>query len=89
MTIGFMLISILGIITFFGAHDSPLGGLFIGLTFIYLSDMFATTKEDLPARLGNLGERSLGFFHLGTGLWLIYLMFAAVLNFVLNYKLPL
>ena len=32
MTVGFLLISILGIIVFFGAHDDPVGGLFIGLT---------------------------------------------------------
>lgn len=89
MTIGFLLISILGIIVFFGAHDQPVGGLFIGLTGVYASDVFATVKADLPPGIGNLAERSLGFFHLGTGLWLIYLMFAVVLNFVLGYNLPL
>jgi len=31
----------------------------------------------------------LGFFHLGTGAWLMYLMFATVLNLVLGYTLPL
>jgi len=41
------------------------------------------------ARLGDLGERALGFFHLGTGLWLMYLMFATVLNLVNGYSLPL
>jgi len=89
MTIGFLLISILGIIVFFGAHDDPVGGLFIGLTGVYVSDVFATVKADLPERLGSFAERSLGFFHLGTGLWLIYLMFAVALNFVLAYNLPL
>jgi hypothetical protein len=39
--------------------------------------------------LGRWGERALGFFHLGTGFWLMYLMFAVVLNFVLKYSLPL
>jgi hypothetical protein len=43
---------------------------------------------DLP-RYGNWGEKGLGFFHLGTGFWLFYLMFAAVLNFTLKYTLPL
>ena len=28
-------------------------------------------------------------FHLGTGFWLMYLVFAAALNFVLKYTLPL
>ena len=89
MTIGFLLISILGIIVFFGAHDHPVGGLFIGLTGVYVSDVFATVKADLPPKLGAFAERSLGFFHLGTGMWLIYLMFAVALNFVLGYNLPL
>ena len=48
----------------------------------------ASLKPDLP-KLGGWGERALGFFHLGTGFWLMYLVFAVVLNFVLNYALPL
>ncbi|MGH9298985.1 MAG: hypothetical protein ACRDZT_03650 [Acidimicrobiales bacterium] len=88
MTVGYTAISVLGIISFFGAHDNPVGGLFIGLTCIYVSDFFASLKPAL-VRAGRVGERALGFFHLGTGGWLIYLMFAATLNFVLQYKLPL
>jgi hypothetical protein len=34
-------------------------------------------------------ERALGFFNLGTGLWLIYLVFAVALNFILKYTPPL
>jgi hypothetical protein len=30
-----------------------------------------------------------GFFRLGTGLWLMYLVFAVALNFILGYTLPL
>jgi hypothetical protein len=88
MTVGFLLISILGIIVFFKAGDAPVGGLFIGLALIYFTDFFASIKADVPG-LGGLGERALGFFQLGTGLWLMYLMFATVLNFVLGYTLPL
>jgi hypothetical protein len=88
MTVGFALISILGIIAFFGVHDAPVGGLFIGLTCIYVSDFFACLGPE-GKRLTFLGEKALGFFHLGTGFWLMYLMFADVLNAVLNYKLPL
>ncbi len=88
MTVGFLLISILGAIAFFGAHDNPVGGLFLGLIGVYISDVFATIKADLPAKFGNFAERSLGFFHLGTGFWLMYLMFAVTLNFVLGYTLP-
>jgi hypothetical protein len=39
--------------------------------------------------LGKWGERGLGFFRIGTGLWLMYLTFAVALNFVLDYNLPL
>ena len=98
MSVACTLISILGIIVFFKASDAPVGGLFIGLTCIYVSDFFASLFVSVPppkdpgpvpehvARhpqrnpLGELGERALGFFHLGTGLWLMYLMWAAALN---------
>jgi hypothetical protein len=36
-----------------------------------------------------MAERVLGFFRIGTGFWLMYLVFAVVLNFVLGYTLPL
>jgi uncharacterized membrane protein YfcA len=88
MTVAFMLISILGILVFFKAHDTPVGGLFIGLLCVYVADFFASLKPDLPS-VGEAGEKALGFFHLGTGFWLMYLMFATVLNFTLKYTLPL
>lgn len=74
MSIAFTIISVIGIIVFFHADDWPVGLLFIGLTCIYVSDFFAS--------LGSvLGTRVLGFFHLLTGAWLMYLTFAAALNF--------
>lgn len=88
MAIGFLLISILGVIAFFGAHDNPVGGLFIGLTCVYVADIFASLAPDLP-KVGKAGQRALGFFHITTGFWLMYLMFATVLDFVLAYTLPL
>lgn len=87
MTVGYLLISVLGVIAFFGSHDYPVGGLFIGLTLVYVCDFFVSFTPDLP-KVGALGERALGFFHLGTGFWLIYLMFAVTLDFVLHYTLP-
>lgn len=87
MCIAFLLISILGIIAFFGAGDNPVGGLFIGLTCVYAADLFASLKPDLPG-IGAMGERALGFFHITVGFWLMYLMFAVVLNTVLKYDLP-
>ncbi|HEX6449980.1 MAG TPA: hypothetical protein VF060_11015 [Trebonia sp.] len=88
MTVAFTLISILGIIVFFGAHDNPVAGVFIGLTCVYVADFFASLAPDLPA-IGRIGEKALGFFRLGTGFWLMYLTFAVALNFVLAYNLPL
>jgi hypothetical protein len=87
MTVAFTLISILGIIVFFKSADAPVGGVFIGLTGVYVTDFFAVLKSDI-GRPGELAERALGFFRIGTGLWLMYLTFAVVLNFVLNYNLP-
>jgi hypothetical protein len=74
MSLAFIAISALGIVVFFHhSIDPPVGGLFIGLTLVYVADFFAS--------LGlRLGTRALGFFHLGTGLWLIYLTWAATLN---------
>jgi hypothetical protein len=86
----------------------PVGGLFIGLTLVYISDFFASlflrvprassmestapsapTRRPEPTKLNERGERALGFFHIGTGLWLIYLTFAAVLNIASGMDLPL
>jgi hypothetical protein len=88
MTVAFLLISILGIIVFFKVGDAPVGGVFIGLVCVYAADFFASLKPDLP-KLGGVAERALGFFRLGTGFWLMYLVFAVTLNFVLKYTLPL
>jgi hypothetical protein len=88
MTIAFLLISILGIIVFFKVADAPVGGVFIGLACVYAVDFFVSLKPDLP-RLGAQAERVLGFFRLGTGFWLMYLVFAVALNFILKYTLPL
>ena len=87
MTVAFLAISVLGIIVFFKADDDPVGGLFIGLACVYVSEFFATLAPDVPAF--RPAEKALGFFHLGTGLWLLYLVFAVALNFILKYTLPL
>ena len=108
MSVSFICLSVLGIIVFFDAGDAPVGGLFIGLTLVYISDFFASlfaqvapsatpggpvvTSPPAPSKLATLserGERALGFFHLGTGLWLIYLTFAVVLNIASDMHLLL
>jgi hypothetical protein len=86
MTIAFTFISILGVIVFFKAGDEGVGILFCGLTAIYVSDFFASLSADI-GRLGNLGEKALGAFHIATGFWLFYLMFADILNAVLKFTL--
>jgi hypothetical protein len=88
MTVAFLLISVLGIVVFFKSGDDPVGGLFIGLACVYVSEFFATLGPDVP-RLSRPGGKALGFFHLGTGLWLMYLVWAVALNFILKYTLPL
>jgi hypothetical protein len=71
---------------FFKGGDEGVGILFCGLTCIYVSDFFASLKADIGP-LGNLAERALGAFHLATGFWLFYLMFADILNSVLKFTL--
>ena len=82
MSIAFASISVLGLIVFFHAHDQPVGGLFIGLTLVYVTEFFASLGS-------SLGERALGFFHLGTGGWLMYLTWAVALNYTSGFHLPL
>lgn len=88
MAVAYLLLSILGIVVFFSVGDNPVGGLFIGLTGVYLGELGASLGPDMP-RFSRPGERLLGFFHLGTGLWLMYLVWATALNFAAGYSLPL
>ncbi|HEX7106915.1 MAG TPA: hypothetical protein VF218_13190 [Acidothermaceae bacterium] len=89
MTVAYTIISVLGIVVFFKASDWPVGLLFIGLTLIYVSDFFASAIGLLPETMNKMGERSLGLWHLLTGLWLMYLTWATALNLSNGMKLPL
>lgn len=82
MSVAYTILSVLGIVVFFYVGDWPVGLLFVGLTLIYISDFFHSIGQAW-------GERSLGLWHLVTGLWLMYLTFAAGLNFSLGMTLPL
>jgi hypothetical protein len=88
MAVAFTLISVLGAIVFAKAKDYPVMGLFIGLTCVYLSDILSSLGTSAPGP-SRLGTRLMGFFHLGVGLWLMYLMFATVLDLVFKYSLYL
>lgn len=79
MAVGFLLISLLGTIVFFKVGDDPVGILFVGLILVYIADIFASLGASAP-KAAATGTRVLGFFHIITGLWLIYLMFALTLN---------
>jgi hypothetical protein len=101
MAVAFLIISVLGIVVFFHAGDDPVGGLFIGLSGVYVSEMAASlgvtstvdpdagTLRREPTALGEIGERVLGFFHIGTGLWLMYLVWAVTLGITSGIKLPM
>jgi hypothetical protein len=74
MAIAFLAISILGVIVFVMANDIPVVFVFIGLSLIYLTEIFT--------RFGVLpwGGRLVGIWQLLTGVWLMYLTFAVTLN---------
>lgn len=80
MSLAFTLLSFLGVLIFFGAGDVPVAILFIGLTLIYLSEI--VTRFELLAS----GERLIGFWQFVTGIWLMYLTYAATMNFALGAK---
>jgi hypothetical protein len=82
MSVAFTIISVLGLVVFFKAGDWPVGLLFCGLSLIYISDFVHSIGI-------KAGERALGFFHILTGLWLMYLTFATGLNLAAGMKLPL
>ena len=78
MTVAYMVISAMGALVFFAVGDWPVGLLFLGLFAIYFSDFFAAIGL-------KLGGRALGFFHLVTGAWLMYLAFATAVDFSIGY----
>jgi hypothetical protein len=78
MCVAYMVVSAMGATVFYQAGDIPVFLLFLGLFAIYFADFFASFKMAL-------GERMLGLFHCVTGVWLMYLAFAATVNFSLEY----
>lgn len=93
MAIPFMIISVLGLTVFYDAGDWPLGVLFSGLTAVYVAEFFASFRIGVrQTGVGrepvSLGEKALGVAHVLTGLWLMYLTFATVLNVASGFTLP-
>jgi len=83
MAIAFLWISIIGATVFGYAKDYPVMILFILLALVYISDIPASLLQSQS------WTRVKGFWHLVTGTWLMYLTFAAALNFALGFSLPL
>lgn len=81
MAIPFTAVSILGVIVFFRAGDTPVGILFILLTLIYLSEIVASF------RIVPNGARLVAIWQFINGIWLTYLTYAAVLKFVFGDKI--
>lgn len=83
MAIAFLWISITGAFIFFKGGDNPVGILFVLLSLVYISDIPASFLKT------KMWVRTKGAFHLITGTWLMYLMFAAATTFALGMTLPL
>jgi len=81
MSVAFTVISVLGAFVFFAAGAWPVGVLFCGLAWVYVSEFFVSVGVG-PA------ERLLGAAHLATGIWLMYLTVSTTLNIALGYHLP-
>ena len=81
MAIAFLLISVLGVIVFAGAHDGPVVILFVGLTLIYLTE--------IPAKFsGSSGlARLTGLWQFLAGIWLMFLTYATAINLSLGAHL--
>lgn len=93
MSIAFTIISVLGMVVFFGAGGWPVGVLFAGLTGVYITEFFASVPlggsgSATAGKTMTFGEKGLGFFHIMTGLWLMYLTFSTTLNIAADYNLP-
>jgi hypothetical protein len=87
MAVPFMVISALGAVVFFGAHDNPVAALFCGLFAVYVCEFIASLGTS--RWLSDIGERALGFVHIVTGVWLMYLTVAAALDMARGFNLPL
>lgn len=56
--------------------------LFTGLFLVYLAELFVALQ------VGAAAVRAIGLFHTVTGVWLMYLTVAVVLNTAIGYSLP-
>ncbi|MYS21848.1 hypothetical protein GA0115240_1352117 [Streptomyces sp. DvalAA-14] len=78
MCVAFMLISAMGATVFFRVGDWPVGLVFLGLFAVYFSEFFLSVGL-------SVAERVLGFFHMATGAWLMYVSYAVAVDFALGW----
>lgn len=81
MSIAYTILSVLGAVVFFKAGGWPVGVLFVGLAWVYVSEIFATVGS-------GVGQTSLGAAHVITGIWLMYLTVSTTLNITSGFHLP-
>jgi hypothetical protein len=80
MAIGFLFLSLLGLMVFLRAGDIPVMIVFVGLSLIYATE--------IPTNLMNWegGHRLVGLLQCLTGVWLMYCTYAATVDFALGGK---
>jgi hypothetical protein len=81
MSVGFLIVSALGVFVFFRAGAWPVGLLFCGLFVVYICELLVSIDRVA-------GERLLGLAHLVTGIWLMYLTVATTLDIASGFTLP-
>ncbi len=74
MAIPVLGLGVLGMISFLKAGDVPAGILFIGLSLIYIFEIYYRFTNSA------FGGKAVAFFQLLTGIWLLYLTFGVTLN---------
>ncbi len=79
MAIAFLILSVLGVVVFVLDNDIPVAIVFIGLSLIYLSEIFARFL------FSSLAARFVALWQVLTGIWLMYLTWAVVLNFTVPH----
>ncbi|GHJ36814.1 hypothetical protein [Streptomyces sp. TS71-3] len=78
MSVAFMLVSAIGMTVFFKIGDWPVGLVFVGLFAVYFFEFFVSVGVPFA-------QRALGLVRTATGMWLMYLTYAVVVDFALGY----
>jgi hypothetical protein len=81
MSVAFTILSVTGAIVFFAAGAWPVGLLFCGLTGVYVADFVEGVGV-------GVARRWLGLLHVATGVWLMYLTFATLVDLGAGWNLP-